>query len=77
PVCNITNDWHSNGAVAVNFLRFNIQFIQLDIEPQEIDSNRPIAVPVVGDIASSMQYHQRLAQQWGGCGQFPAGQYPV
>ncbi len=28
------------------------QFIQLDIEPQEIDSNRPIAVPVVGDIAS-------------------------
>ena len=25
------------------------------IEPQEIDSNRPIAVPVVGDIASSMQ----------------------
>ncbi|WP_250251233.1 thiamine pyrophosphate-dependent enzyme, partial [Escherichia coli] len=31
------------------------QFIQLDIEPQEIDSNRPIAVPVVGDIASSMQ----------------------
>ncbi|EQA2530487.1 oxalyl-CoA decarboxylase, partial [Escherichia coli] len=25
------------------------QFIQLDIEPQEIDSNRPIAVPVVGD----------------------------
>ena len=32
------------------------QFIQLDIEPQEIDSNRPIAVPVVGDIASSMQH---------------------
>jgi len=31
------------------------QFIQLDIEPQEIDSNRKIAAPVVGDIASSMQ----------------------
>lgn len=31
------------------------QFIQLDIEPQEIDSNRPIAAPVVGDIASSMK----------------------
>ena len=30
------------------------QYIQLDIEPQEIDSNRPIAAPVVGDIASSM-----------------------
>lgn len=30
------------------------QYIQLDIEPEEIDSNRPIAAPVVGDIASSM-----------------------
>jgi oxalyl-CoA decarboxylase len=30
------------------------QFIQLDIEPTEIDSNRAIAAPVVGDIASSM-----------------------
>lgn len=30
------------------------QYIQLDIEPQEIDSNRPIAAPVVGDIASSI-----------------------
>ncbi len=30
------------------------QFIQLDIEPREIDSNRPIAAPVVGDIASSV-----------------------
>lgn len=31
------------------------QYIQLEIDPQEIDSNRPIAAPVVGDIASSMQ----------------------
>jgi oxalyl-CoA decarboxylase len=30
------------------------QFIQLDIAPTEIDSNRPIAAPVVGDIASSV-----------------------
>ena len=30
------------------------QFIQLDIAPTEIDSNRPIAAPVVGDIASSI-----------------------
>jgi len=30
------------------------RFIQLDIEPQEIDSNRPITAPVVGDIVSSM-----------------------
>ncbi len=30
------------------------QFVQLDIAPAEIDSNRPIAAPVVGDIASSV-----------------------
>jgi oxalyl-CoA decarboxylase len=30
------------------------QFVQLDILPTEIDSNRAIAAPVVGDIASSM-----------------------
>lgn len=30
------------------------QFIQLDIMPMEMDSNRAIAAPVVGDIASSM-----------------------
>lgn len=30
------------------------QFIQLDIEPSEIDSNRPIIAPVVGDISSSV-----------------------
>ena len=32
----------------------NTQFVQIDIDPQEIDSNRPIAAPVVGDIASVM-----------------------
>lgn len=31
------------------------QFIQLDIEPSEIDSNRPITAPVVGDIYSSVE----------------------
>ncbi|MGO9062344.1 MAG: oxalyl-CoA decarboxylase [Candidatus Binataceae bacterium] len=30
------------------------QFIHLDIMPSEMDSNRPIAAPVVGDIASSI-----------------------
>jgi oxalyl-CoA decarboxylase len=30
------------------------QFVQLDIAPTEIDSNRAIAAPVVGDIASSI-----------------------
>ena len=30
------------------------QFIQLDIEATEIDSNRPIAAPVIGDIGSSL-----------------------
>jgi oxalyl-CoA decarboxylase len=30
------------------------QFVQLDIEPTEMDSNRAIAAPVVGDIASSV-----------------------
>lgn len=30
------------------------QFIQLDIDATEIDSNRPIAAPVVGDIGSSL-----------------------
>jgi oxalyl-CoA decarboxylase len=30
------------------------QFVQLDIDPMEIDSNRAIAAPVVGDIASSV-----------------------
>lgn len=31
------------------------QFIQLDIDPMEIDSNRHIAAPVVGDLRSSLQ----------------------
>lgn len=33
----------------------DVRFIQLDIDPQEIDSNRPIEAPVVGDIVSSME----------------------
>lgn len=32
----------------------DVKFVQLDIDPEEIDSNRPIAAPVVGDITSSM-----------------------
>lgn len=31
------------------------QYIQMDIDPIEMDSNRPIAAPVVGDIRSSIQ----------------------
>ncbi|MBO5030119.1 MAG: oxalyl-CoA decarboxylase [Muribaculaceae bacterium] len=31
------------------------KFIQLDIDPMEIDSNRHIAAPVVGDLCSSLQ----------------------
>ncbi|HHR6442869.1 TPA: oxalyl-CoA decarboxylase [Providencia alcalifaciens] len=31
------------------------QFIQLDIEPSEIDSNRPITAPIIGDIYSSIE----------------------
>jgi oxalyl-CoA decarboxylase len=30
------------------------QFVQVDISPTEMDSNRPIAAPVVGDIRSAM-----------------------
>ena len=30
------------------------QFVQVDISPTEIDSNRAIAAPVVGDIKSAM-----------------------
>ncbi len=33
----------------------NTKFIQLDISPEEIDCNRPIAAPVVGDLASSLE----------------------
>lgn len=33
----------------------NVRFIQLDIDAQEIDSNRPIEAPVVGDIVASME----------------------
>lgn len=31
-----------------------IKFVQLDVEPQEIDVNRPIAAPVVGDMSLSL-----------------------
>ncbi len=30
------------------------KFVQLDIDPEEIDINRPIAAPVVGDLVSSL-----------------------
>ncbi|MDE5661048.1 MAG: oxalyl-CoA decarboxylase, partial [Muribaculaceae bacterium] len=30
------------------------KFVQLDIDPEEIDINRPVAAPVVGDLASSL-----------------------
>lgn len=32
----------------------NTRFVQVDISPTEMDSNRPIAAPVVGDIKSAM-----------------------
>ena len=32
----------------------NASFIQVDIEPTELDSNQPIAAPLVGDIESVM-----------------------
>ena len=31
-----------------------VRFVQVDISPTEMDSNRPIAAPVVGDIGSAM-----------------------
>lgn len=33
----------------------NIKFVQLDIEPTEIDANVPIAAPVIGDLKSSLE----------------------
>lgn len=33
----------------------NVKFIQVDIDAQEMDSNRPIAAPIVGDMQSSMK----------------------
>lgn len=33
----------------------DVQFVQLDIDGMEFDSNRPIAAPVAGDIASSIE----------------------
>ncbi len=32
----------------------NTKFVQIDIDPQEFDSNRPIAAPIAGDIKSGM-----------------------
>ena len=32
----------------------NVKFIQLDVEPQEIDRNVPIACPVIGDLGLSL-----------------------
>lgn len=32
----------------------NMKFIQLDVEPEEIDRNVPIAAPVIGDLALSL-----------------------
>lgn len=48
------------------------KFIQIDIDPQEIDCNRPIAAPVVGDLASSLDaliaaldnYKMSIDPQW-------------
>lgn len=31
-----------------------VKFVQLDIDPQEIDCNRPIAAPVIGDLKSTL-----------------------
>lgn len=33
----------------------NVKFVQLDIDPMEIDNSRQIAAPVVGDLKSSMK----------------------
>jgi oxalyl-CoA decarboxylase len=33
----------------------DMRIVQLDVEPQEIDVNRPIAAPVIGDIAFSLR----------------------
>lgn len=33
-----------------------VKFVQLDIDPKEIDCNRPIAAPVVGDLRSTLDF---------------------
>ncbi|MGW1159527.1 oxalyl-CoA decarboxylase [Streptomyces sp. NPDC002519] len=43
------------------------KFIQVDVDPAEIDSNRPIADPVVGDIASVMAEFNRSVKPDSGC----------
>lgn len=48
------------------------KFIQLEIDPKEIDCNRPIAAPVVGDLRSSLEamiaklpgYKMNMDSQW-------------
>src|SRR5246500_2088732 len=40
------------------------RFIQIDIEPKEMDSNVEIAAPVVGDIASSVSAMLEAMGQW-------------
>lgn len=41
----------------------DVRFVQFEIDPKEIDSNRPIEAPVVGDIVSSMKVvMQRLPE---------------
>lgn len=50
----------------------DVKFIQLDIDSQEFDSNRPIAAPVAGDIASTMdlmveglnKYPLKASSEW-------------
>ena len=45
--------------------RTDRRFIQLDIDPTEIDSNVPIAAPVVGDIRSSLAaLTERIGDDW-------------
>jgi oxalyl-CoA decarboxylase len=39
------------------------RFIQVDVDSAEIDSNRPIAAPVIGDIASVMAEFTRVLEQ--------------
>ena len=36
-----------------------VKFVQLDIDPREIDCNRPIAAPVVGDLRSALDERSR------------------
>jgi len=46
---------HGKGKTWGGANAINRQFIQIDIEPTEMDSNVPIAAPLVGDIGSCVQ----------------------